>query len=158
MDHWSFLPGEPHPINVDRLCGKAFVIMDKDESERKMKWQERVRAIIGERLIILPVREIENTLSPSVLKLVVREYALKSEDTDSFDGFGQADYSDVRLAPFIDNKIAIKHKFAGDYDVLTGKTKFCERALPHLNSWDDLSEDAQNLALEIAEFIRGSNT
>ena len=156
--HWSFLLKEEHPINVDRLCGKAFVVVDKDERKEKRERQEELEKILGNRLKVLPVREIENLLSPSVLKSVVQEYALKNENTTSFDNFKQSDYHDIRLARFIDDRISIKHKFAGDYDVLNGKKLFCERSLPHLISWQDLSQDAQALALEIAQFIKNSNT
>ncbi|MCY3010910.1 MAG: hypothetical protein NTY42_13840 [Planctomycetota bacterium] len=63
ITHWSFL--DEDGIDVERLCARLLFIADQDseKDERHQKLAEN----LGDRFILLPVRESENLLTPKVI-------------------------------------------------------------------------------------------
>lgn len=158
ISHWSFLEGEDS-INVDRLCGKLFLIADRDSSSSKWKAarHERLSEKLAERYYPLEVREIENLLSPEVIKKVVEEY-----EGDSIGALKFSSYKNKLLGKYIrDTILKGKQKRRGQYaeesGTLAQKVDFCKRALSHIDNFSDLTKEAKELTTRIHRFIVANN-
>lgn len=159
ITHWSFLDYEEHPIEVERLCAKAVVIIDGD-GEKKMKRKEDLEKILDDRLIILPCREVENILPYKVIKEVVMEY--EKNDELNIPEFNFDKYQHKFLGTFIESQM-LKNDSSrkGGYKEKSGtikaKTDFCERALPKIQ-YDDLDESVKEIIEKIYDFIHLQNS
>jgi hypothetical protein len=160
ITHWSFLDAECS-INVDRLCGKLFLITDKDSAGEKSKKErhEKLKLKLGDRYYCLKVREIENLLKPEILKKIIREY---EKEEIEIEPFSHADYKSQPLGEYIEKKLLKgQKKRSGGYAAASGtisqKIDFCEKAISHIKVFDDLSSEAQRLTKKIAEFIVNRN-
>ena len=102
ITHWSFLEDEEQPIQVERLCSKALVIIDSD-GNAKLQRKEELRQLLNDRLVILPSREVENLLPYHVIKQVVLEY---EKDPDrKLPDIEYALFQDEYLGRFIEDVI-----------------------------------------------------
>lgn len=158
--HWSFLDADQPQINVDRLCARAIVIIDKDGSS-KLGRKDALQQKLQGRLLILDAREIENLLPPKIIKEVVLE--LEKEPKPTIRDFNYESYRDEYLGTFIESKI-LKGKATrrGGYKeekgsgTLKGKLDFCKRALPKI-VFDDLPESTKETVSKIFDFIAARN-
>jgi hypothetical protein len=160
ITHWSFLEAD-NCINVDRLCGRLFLIADRDDptEEAKKIRHEKLKLKLKERFYLLPVREVENLLTPNVLKEVIKKY---EKEPPSFPDFKLDDYTNEPLGNFIEVTILNGKKTrAGTYAEKSGtisqKIDFCVKALSKIKSFDDMSSEAQELTKLIYEFIKKLN-
>ncbi len=159
ITHWSFLDKEERPLNVERLCGKLFLIVDKDEGKNER--HEELKIFLGDRLHVLGSREIENLVSEEILLEIVGEHekGLENIKTD----ISYEDYKNKPLGKFIDEEMIMdeEKKVIKSYGTSSGtiryKNTFLKKAKKHTVKWDDLTEDAQNLVREMYEFILKSN-
>ncbi len=158
ITHWSFLDEEEHPIEVERLCSRAMIVVDKD-GDSKLARKEALQKKLGDNLIILPGREIENLLPYSIIKEVVLEY---EGDTDvSIEDYFYSVYEDVYLGRFIEDRM-LKGKInrRGGYKAGSGtiksKVDFCERAVKKV-VYTDLPKSTQEVITKLYEFIRSRN-
>jgi hypothetical protein len=162
ITHWSFLDDEQ--IDVERICARLMLIVDQDtdKDERHKKLSEKLQ----DRFIRLPVREVENLLSPKVIKRIIGSYEQAKIELKDFE---QADYSKVYLGKFIDDHVLIDKEKSKRYGKLKtcyqdksgtvkGKVEFCRRALKQIESIDDLSDEAKNIAGRICDFIAHENS
>lgn len=154
ITHWSFLEEEERPIEVERLCSRAMVVIDRD-GNTKLQRKEELAKILGERLVILPCREVENLLPYSVIKQVVMEYE-KSPKRELPD-IEYPTYEDKYLGAFIEDVILDGHfSRKGGYKSPSGtiksKVDFCERAQSKLH-YSDLPPATQDLIQKIYDFI-----
>src|SRR5208337_4903701 len=119
ITHWSFLEEEKCPINVERLCGKLFLIADNPgDSEKKQRRHAQLKTKLGEkRFVELRSREVENLLSPKVIKDILKNY-----DESGIQNFEHEDYADNPLGEFLENlfNALIPKKRIGSYS--DGKT------------------------------------
>ena len=162
ITHWSFLD-EDGP-DVERLCAKLLLIADLDSGKEDR--HQKLRKALGNRLILLPVRESENLLTPNVIEKVIRSY----EQTDfQIKSFTQAEYKSRYLGRYIDSHVLVdkkqskrygKHEtcYADKSGTIKNKVNFCRRALKHIQSKKDLSDDAIQLAERICAFIHKQNS
>ena len=156
ITHWSFLDEDyDETINVDRLCARLFLIVDKDKGkdERHQKLEEK----LGNRFYRLECREIENLLTKDVLMKVIEDYEKQEPDIQLFE---ENDYKDEPLGKFIDDKLNHKNRrgnYGDESGTINSKTKFCTKALNHIDSWNNLSEEAQNICEKIYAFIKENN-
>jgi len=162
--HWRFgeTNGQPDErIGAARICGDALVIADLDGGDKR--WRDApLRAELGERFVLLNVREIENLLTPNTLWQVIQSYH-RGLELGEMPRFSQASYRVKPLGRFI-NELLKKHEletrpggYAEPSGTLKRKADFAGRALAGLRSWEDLSPDAQELTRRIAEFIDSKN-
>jgi predicted ATPase len=157
ITHWSFLDDDPEPVNVDRLCGRLFLIADQPEKNSKKKElrHEKLRERLKECFCELPCKEVENLLSPEVLKKILIEYG---EDQTQIPAFKYEDYWDKALGDFLNTIMGEKKK--RNYSTgnsISSKVKFCNIAIKNLNEWDDLSDPAKLITRQIVDFIRSNN-
>ena len=156
ITHWSFLDEDYEgTINVDRLCARLLLIVDKDEGkeERHQKLEEK----LGDRFYRLDCREIENLLTKDVLMEVIGDYENQKPDIQSFE---EDDYKDELFGKFIDDKLNNKYRkgnYGSESGTINSKTDFCKKALNHIDNWDDLSDEAQNICVKIYAFIKENN-
>ena len=158
ITHWSFLDEEG--TDVERLCGKLFLIADNDGADPESargKRHAKLAAKLGDSFCLLPTREIENLLTPEILKLVLEAYG---EASDNLNEPKQEDYVAQKLGEFIEGKIIKdsakkkrKGSYAGDSGTVSDKMKFSERAIAAMKSFDSLSLDAQELTKRVVAFI-----
>lgn len=159
ITHWSFLEDyEEHPIEVKRLCAKATVIVDKD-GEKKTERKEALEKVLGERLIVLPCREVENLLPYKIIKDVVMEY--EKNPKLAIKDYDYSQYQNVYLGRFIENTM-LKKSFSrkGGYQSHSGtikdKVKFCEKALDKI-IYEELPESTKEVIQNIYNFIQSQN-
>lgn len=162
ITHWSFLD-EDGP-EVERLCGKLFLIADHDGAKpesAKGKRHAKLSEKLAERFLLLPTKEIENLLTPACLASVLEAYG---ELRDDLQMPKQDSYANKPLGTFIDEKFfkdPSKKKreasYAGDSGTMSDKVKFCERSIAAMKTFDSLSLQAQDLAKRVHEFIRKEN-
>lgn len=160
ITHWSFLdPAEG--IDQSRVCSRLLLIADQDK--KKESRHEALRAALGPRFIKLPVLEVENLLSPAVIKGVVAQY----EDPEAkLQNFNRSDYLNAYLGTFIETRVLSSpsarrskdgHPYSEGSGTLRNKTDFCEKALACLQSDADLTSEAIDIRNQMLEFIKESN-
>ncbi|MCD9186803.1 MAG: AAA family ATPase [Pyrinomonadaceae bacterium] len=159
ITHWSFLDYEKKPIEVKRLCAKAIVIIDEDGKKKEQR-KEDLEKFLGDRLIILPCREVENLLPYQVIKEVVEEY--EKDDELNIKDYAYEKYKSESLGKFIEDTMLKKNpKRKGGYKADSGtiKTKvdFCEKALPKIK-YEHLPETTKEVVKKIYEFICSRNS
>lgn len=167
ITHWSFLDENENEddeifksINESRVCGTLFLITDKD-SKKKETRQSKLAQVLGERYYCLECREVENILAATTLKKVIASYEkVKVTELKFTKNFSTKTYRDELLGKFIEKVIRDKNR-QGSYSSTSGtvsdKVGFCKRAISEMKSFEDLSEEAQKLSIELYKFIAASN-
>jgi predicted ATP-dependent endonuclease of OLD family len=166
ITHWTFLDDENTPdgvfssMNPERLCGTIFLITDKD-SEKKRERQEKLVEKLNERYYCLQCKEIENILSPSILRKVIADYEGKKVAELSFKtNFIHDTYKNKYLGRFIEKQLNNKVRrgsYSSDSGTVSDKVGFCKKAISHIDSIEDLSEETVLLCRKIYEFINSNN-
>lgn len=166
ITHWSFLDKEETPINVEKLCGRLFLLADKDQGkdERHEKLKEKLGT---ERVHILKCREIENLVTPEILLKIVKDYQqIPDDETADYinEDISYTDYKNEPLGQFIEEKVIIdKDKMKrGGYKAKSGtiknKERFLKKATVYIQEWNDLSPEAQEICEELYNFIKTNNS
>lgn len=149
-------------IVVERLCGRAIVIADHDAGKKSARLTE-MRSILKDRLIVLPVREIENLLPWNILSKVIASY--ESCNATTLDAPKASDLHNKPLGTLFDEKVLggnpqRKGGYSEPSGTLKAKPEFCERALQHMGNpamLDDLPAEARAMLRTIYEFLRSRN-
>jgi predicted ATP-dependent endonuclease of OLD family len=186
ITHWSFLESDDKDfsnINVERLCGKIFLISDQDGAgldkngkpvknkqakyERHLKLKETLKGVKGdikfERYYCLECREIENLLSPDILVKTIENYDVNDADIISKNLIYE-EYKQKPLGEFIESKLKKNNgrnrqgKYNENSGTITQKVDFAKKAISHINELSDLSEEARKLAKQLYEFIEKMNS
>ncbi len=168
ITHWSFLDEEDEGdennelVNVERLCSRLFLISDRDEGkeERHLKLEK----CLQDRYYCLNCLEVENLITKKLLEKVLVEGYGEPEENLDFE-FPDDELKNRYLGELIDDKIIIdvnKRKRRTNYGEESGtiksKSPFCEKALKHINSYDDLSDEAKQIAEKLYNFIKDNNS
>ena len=167
ITHWSFLSNQDENvpnINVDRLCSKLFLITDKDnageldkvkEKSKKHQRHLELKKKLEERYYCLESKEIENTLSPKILEMTVKSYDKSSE----LKNCTHEDYKNKSIGTYLDKSILnANRKFSNESGSINDKVQFAKRAVNHIKSFDDLTDDAKKLTESVYVFIKSNNT
>jgi len=160
ITHWSFLDDSDEAMKPEWLCGEVFLIADKDSGKEDR--HEKLRKFLGDRAYILPCREIENLLTPEVIRSVIKCY--EKEKEVEFRNFKQETYANRGLGRFIQNSVlakdytvARKGGYAEKSGTIKDKLGFAKRAIDAMTSFEELSPAAQDLTQAIISFIRDKN-
>ncbi|MGB3780877.1 MAG: AAA family ATPase, partial [Tunicatimonas sp.] len=172
ITHWSFLEDADadHPnIEVERLCGKLFLITDKDGAglkkdgapnpnrSKKQQRHEKLKRNLDDRYHRLDCREIENTLSPEVLKKVIQDYE-KDNATLDFEKLKYESYKNEYLGSFIERNVdSASRSYKSESGTIKDKVNFAKKAVTHIESVKDLSKEARDLTEKLYNFIEGNN-
>jgi hypothetical protein len=157
ITHWSFLERTPDPIEVTRLCARLMLVVDKDGAAWKAKRHEELERALGENLVLLDCREIENMLSADVLTAVLVSYG---EDPSNIKKLDQNAYASKPLGKVLEGKITSFTRqggYAEESGTLKNKVDFCSRALNHMKVFSELSPNAQDITTRIYNFIKSQN-
>lgn len=166
ITHFSFLDMENEPIPVERLCSKAIVVIDQDDEQKKLERKQQLKAKLGDRLIILPCREIENSLPPEVIRSVVIEYEKSTQNSNpEINSFAYTAYQNESLGEFIEEHVIKGDKrrrgsYKADSGTITDKLGFCTKALAHLKNltFEQLNPTIQAEIKKLYEFILVQNS
>jgi len=167
ITHWSFLDKEEKPINVEKLCGRLFLLADKDQGKEK-RHQQLKETLGEERVHILECNEIENLVSPDVLLKILKDYE-KIKDNEPLDNinseFEYDQYKNEPLGSFIESEILknVKNKKRkGNYKTESGtinhKDSFLKKSIKYSQNWSDLSPEAKKITKKIYNFIKENNS
>jgi AAA15 family ATPase/GTPase len=161
-DFAEFASPQMDKIKAKKITSKILLIHDLDQN-KQARHQLLVQQL-GQDYIALDVLEIENLLSPAILKLTFDSFRKKVKEKLDIKDFNQADYKMVPLSIFADRIIAdgqLKRIFSLNTEGRTGrlydKAGFARVALQHMNNWNDLSPAAQKLTVKIYAFIAKHN-
>jgi hypothetical protein len=69
-------------------------------------------------------------------------------------------YLNLNVGKFIDETLAKNKKRKSNYSfnsTISDKTNFCEKAISHMNEYDDMSNEVKNLAKLLSDFIKKHN-
>jgi AAA15 family ATPase/GTPase len=133
LTHWGFDPDDEDArrIKASFVCAHAFLVADGDVTTKGNR-EETYRAMLGDRFLILPVKEIENLIPPEVLKQIVADkFQEHGKDTDLI---RYEDYfkEEVELGAYLDSLLDLsvgETVFAAESGTIKGKTSFCEKAV-----------------------------
>lgn len=168
ITHWSFLDedeteaDEGHAsMNAEKICSTLFLISDKDGDDKRPR-QEKLKEVLGERYYCLECKEIENILSADTIKEVIAEYEKSTLEHLTNKDFTQEEYNNMHLGTFINSLFpegARKRRgsYAADSGTIVNKLDFCKKAIDHITTYDQLSEEAQKLSQVLYHFIKVHN-
>ncbi len=168
LSHYSFdedkEPEFPN-INYEAISRNTLVIADKDENKEDK--HKLLKERLGDSYKSLPCREIENILSPEVLRKTILMYPYeKSKDKKiKLKKFGYPEYKNKKIGNFISeliDKVEIKQslltaKNQKNNRNIANKREFTINALANIKEWNDLSQDAKDLTEFIYKFILKNN-
>lgn len=190
ITHWDFLDDKGEKIKDDfrsmkhnRICNKIFLITDSDgynstenKGTKKGLRLKQLEEFFKDKFYCLNAKEIENILSPSIIKATVSMFKDKrvkdpNKDRDSIfldsAEFDIEDYRNINLGEFINTMIDKKiEEMNDDYtrrrnykdnNTISSKVKFCEYAIENIKSLEDMSKDAIDLCERIYNFIYQNN-
>ncbi len=162
ITHWSFLDDESG-MNVEKLCGTLLLITDKDIG--KDERHEKLKESLGENYYLLTVKEIENLLTLQVIKKIMLDYGESAENIKI--PKNNTAYKNRYLGKYIEDKLLIEKQkthrrnkerpYSDKSGTIKDKTAFANKAINAIESYDDLSEEAQSLCEKIYEFIKRNN-
>ncbi len=167
ITHYSFDDDDQwDKIKAARISKKILVVVDQDSTQSKpdsakSRRIQRLKDHLGEnQVVVLPCREIENTLSVATLKAAIR----KKENNQELviPNFTEKAYQNEYLGSFIENKVLgltkrYRSSKSTDTSTIIKKTEFCKAAISEINSTADLSSSAHQIASKILAFIKSSN-
>ncbi|MDB5032193.1 AAA family ATPase [Mucilaginibacter sp.] len=159
--HYDF-SGEPQDtkISAHSISNRILLIhdLDKNKTARHQRLKKQLKAGYYQ----LDTLEIENLLSPEILKLTLQDFRIGNEPLVIAD-FKTIDYELRPIAEFIQEilpkglkKIFTKPKGKA-ISKLYNKADFARAATAHMHSWADLSPKAQQLTKKVYEFILTHN-
>ncbi|EJT6499438.1 ATP-binding protein [Clostridium perfringens] len=190
ITHWDFLDnteGDLASMKHSKICRNMMLIADSDgykddKDGKKRKRIEELEAYLGDRFYCLKAKEIENILTPDIIKKSIKKLKdgrvkddLKDRDSELLDkcDFNIEDYKGINLGSFIDEKISeqldIEKKEHSGFDnyekrkkfasgsTINYKVKFCKYAIENIKTLDDMSDEAKEICEKIYKFIEESN-
>lgn len=162
ITHWSFLDKEDHPINVEKLCGKLFLITDNDNAKEGSEKYNRIQQLkenLGERYYCLNVKEIENLLTKDTL-LKTLKVIDKAKDKDQITFKDLYQFKEKSsIGTFIDNHFEglKKKKYSTDSGTIKDKVSFAQGVIQIIKNFDDVRPEAKVLTEKIYNFIKENN-
>lgn len=168
ITHWSFLDDdqteadEGHAsINAEKICSTLFLISDKDGDDKRPR-QEKLKEVLRERYYCLECKEIENILSADTIRKVIAEYEKSKLEHLTIKDFTQEEYKNEHLGNYINSLFPEgtrkrKGSYGADSGTITNKLDFCKKAIDHITTYDQLSEEAQKLSQVLYDFIKAHN-
>ncbi len=163
ITHWSFLD-TPDPlnsnINVEKLCGKLFLISDQDgaNSNRKAERHEELKSRLKDRYYCLNAREIENLLKENIIISTIKSYDKTDCSAINFSKIIQSKYEKKLLGKYIDENVAgLSRRYSAKSGTINDKVEFAKTAVSYMENYDDLSDEAKLLTEKIYNFIQINN-
>jgi hypothetical protein len=145
ITHYSWLDETAleETIRVQAVCATAMIVLDGDGGPSvKAERKAAIHRAMGERAVVLPVREVENLLPWRVLAEVVGE--MEGCQASAVGTSMTSTYADQPLGRFIDGRrLSGGKKLGRKYSdgrsrsgALNEKVGFCRKALQHMDRLD----------------------
>lgn len=166
--HWSFL--EDGAPNAQRITSRMMVICDRDDDAKTPRHDKLREALGDENVFVLESKEVENLLTPEVIKATVK--ALEAGKINPTAEFAQDDFRDVPMGKFIDevvlsdsptkrcggtNRKQGEYRYGDRYGTLKNKAKFSSTACELMTATSDLSREAREIAEVMLRFVQAHN-
>jgi hypothetical protein len=152
ITHWSWLDTTPDPIEVERLCGRLLLIADGDNA--KAERHRLLATKLTDRFVLLESKEVENLISPTVMKRYLVNLGLPNVDAHL------KDWKDYRAKPLgnwidkISETTGTKiRKHAEKSGTIEDKLRFADEVIGLTTSFIDLSPEAQDICARLYKFI-----
>lgn len=160
--HWNFIRNfsdrDIENIKASDFSRNSFVICDGDGGKKQNR-KKKIEAMVGEENFFeLPVREIENTISRSVLEKALfgaSEPKIRKQYEENSEKNGY--YNQRYIGTFIDNHYVLGKKIAASSGTISDKVNFALKVVSSIHAYSDLSDNARLLCDKIADFISRSN-
>jgi hypothetical protein len=110
LAHYAFDDKEQwEKIQALKISSKILLVMDEDGAYQdntsfKFKRIQELKEQLGDRLVVLPCREIENTLSVTILKSLIQN--MEGKEDLFFSPFTEENYKNVYLGDFIHENVS----------------------------------------------------
>ena len=158
LDHYFKDDSEQVDLNIDALSNlkNVFLLADDDgiyingKNGNKRKRYDKAKKVLKNNFKTTDGIEIENYLSPNVLKAIFSSNIKIQELTDV------ADYKKESLPGFLSEKCGVE-KYITNRDGsprIADKKEFAKKAIEHQKKWEDLSEEMKTLIESIVAFIK----
>ena len=169
VTHWSFLDDadESHSnINVDRLCGKVFLIADSDGADlnqvAKTKKEKRLQSLkdeLHDNFFCLKCREVENLLTKETrIKTVAKLEKKALVDLSFAVGTGKR-IDTTPIGEWIQECIIGKERnYKAESGTVKDKLNFAKAAVSCMDNFSLLSEEAKELTKKLYQFIEVQNS
>lgn len=161
--HWSFDESVDENIKAASVANNILLIADSDYGKNgrippnKERRFEKLKSALGKNFLLIPGKEIENILHIETIKKVIAEYEGIAPTHVTIKG-NKTNYEKFNLGEWIDsNAVNLKRKYTKN-STIADKVNFCKKAIKHIHSFDDLSEEAKALCRNIYDFIEKHNT
>ncbi len=166
ITHWAF--GDEsnwEKIKTNRISSKIYLIADKDStsikvSSEKAKRLNLLKTILNDNFQVVPGREIENILKPSILINTIKSLEKNNSVKLKFEEnkITQKSYLEKPLGKYIQiNFQNLSRKYCADSGTVFCKLDFCRAALLQIKTVEDFSNEALELTRKIYEFITQSH-
>ncbi len=170
ITHWWLMDKEDKKesdINFERISQKIFLISDRDNprpNSEKAKRIPKLQKTLWDNFYLLECREIENLLSPQVLnKILIEDWVPLPEYELSewvgnykFEYLGEYLFKKYGTGKYVTlNPDWTTIKWSG---TIKWKVDFARWAVKHIQSIEDLSEEARDLWEKLYSFIQCHNS
>ena len=154
----SPLLNQDNSIKLSRF----FAIRDRDDQlNSNNPLNDKLEKKFGNNFYLLNCREVENLLKEDIILKIVKNDS-RCADMDINEDFEYKDYKDERLGGFIDKVILNGqervYEKKNSNGKLNNKKGFFFKAKKYIETWDDLSPEAQEITEKIYNFINENNS
>lgn len=135
---------------------RTFLILDFDNEEEKEKYESAFERWNYEKFKILDVIEVENLISKNILLKILNDMP-EIRKLGINEDFNEIDYQKSDFREFLIEHIIISEVPEDFFSKNTLKKRFAKKEKYFLNSFNELSEPAKDIAKKIYEFINKNN-
>ena len=171
--HWNFNPKieSQEDIDVSWISKNVFLITDNDDTSsspngKKHQNKLKLKRILDDNFFELKAREIENYISLNILEKMLKK-------DNKIDSLTRIKYNRPQN-PYVQQVLTNPKTYIGDflettfsglkhkYKVYNGhsiakKADFANKICNEIDSWDDLTDEAKELAEKVGQFIIRNN-
>lgn len=161
--HWDFqelVPSLPEKIKVASICSQSILVLDGDNRGKATRVDD-LRAALGNRLILLQGKEVENLLPLEVLQHTAAEILnlmKKRADVNLLrvDGYHQRD---IGVGAYLEAQLNVEGFSGSGTGTVSRKSKFCEIATQYMQTNDDweLPPETAAICKQLVEFVCDAN-
>ena len=161
--HWDFQepsPTLPEKIRVASICSQSIVLLDGDNREKGSRIDD-LRGALGERLIVLNSKEVENLLPESVVRHIVADRLPAQSTAESLSRVRLDDYHQrpLGLGAYLDEALSVEVFSGSGTGTVKDKVKFCELAVQFMQEQEGwtLPVETHQLCERLVRFICEAN-
>jgi predicted ATPase len=160
--HWDFseevTKDLTNRIRVASICTRSMLVLDGDNLNKGTRI-ETFKAQLGDDLLLLDAKEVENLLPETVVRAVVNKMD-ESIPQERLGKIKEEEYGKpgVALGSYLDQALGVS-QFGADSGTIRAKTKFCDLAIAEMQSSTEwtLTSSAERVCGKIVQFVEKAN-